>query len=102
GAFLLQALDALAAKLCEIRMGGEEPGDLQLREARRDVLIRCIYGVDRNPLAVELCKFTLWLHCAHPELPLSYLDHHVRLGDSLIGGFPQAVGRGERRRDLPA
>ncbi|MGH7664567.1 MAG: DNA methyltransferase, partial [Gemmatimonadaceae bacterium] len=75
GAFLVQALDRLADRLCEIRTGGEEPSDLQIREARRDVVTHCIYGVDLNPMAVELCKFTLWLQCAHPELPLSYLEH---------------------------
>ena len=52
---------------------------------RRMVLKRCIYGVDKNPLAVELAKVSLWLHSFTVGAPLSFLDHHLRCGDSLIG-----------------
>ena len=52
---------------------------------RRMVLKRCIYGVDKNPLTVELAKVSLWLHSFTVGAPLSFLDHHLRTGDSLIG-----------------
>jgi Eco57I restriction-modification methylase/TaqI-like C-terminal specificity domain len=52
---------------------------------KRHVLKRCIYGVDLNPMAVELAKVSLWLHCFTLGAPLSFLDHHVRCGNSLVG-----------------
>ena len=52
---------------------------------RRMVLKRCIYGVDKNRLTVELAKVSLWLHSFTVGAPLSFLDHHLRCGDSLIG-----------------
>src|SRR5208337_1123508 len=52
---------------------------------KRHVLKRCIYGVDLNPMAVELAKVSLWLDCFTLGAPLSFLDHHLRCGNSLIG-----------------
>ena len=52
---------------------------------RRMVLKRCIYGVDKNPMTVELAKVALWLHSFTVGAPLSFLDHHLRCGDSLVG-----------------
>ena len=52
---------------------------------RRMVLKRCIYGVDKSPLTVELAKVSLWLHSFTVGAPLSFLDHHLRCGDSLLG-----------------
>ncbi len=52
---------------------------------RRMVLKRCIYGVDKNSMTVELAKVSLWLHSFTVGAPLSFLDHHLRCGDSLIG-----------------
>ena len=52
---------------------------------RRMVLKRCVYGVDKNPMAVELAKVSLWLHTFTVGAPLSFLDHHLRCGDSLFG-----------------
>ncbi len=52
---------------------------------RRMVLKRCVYGVDKNPMAVELAKVALWLHSFTVGAPLSFLDHHLRSGDSLFG-----------------
>ena len=60
---------------------------------RRMVLKRCIYGVDKNPLTVELAKVSLWLHSFTVGAPLSFLDHHLRCGDSLVGlGVKEATG----------
>ena len=56
---------------------------------RRMVLKRCIYGVDKNPMAVELTKVSLWLHTFTVGAPLSFLDHHLRCGDSLFGAWAQ-------------
>ena len=66
---------------------------------RRMVLKRCVYGVDKNPMAVELAKVALWLHTFTVGAPLSFLDHHLRCGDSLFGswvrtGIDQAKERG--------
>jgi len=52
---------------------------------RRMVMKRCLYGVDKNPMAVELAKVALWLHSFIPGAPLSFLDHHLRCGDALFG-----------------
>lgn len=57
---------------------------------RRMVLKRCIYGVDKNPMAVELAKVALWLHTFTVGAPLSFLDHHLRCGDSLFGSWVKA------------
>ena len=63
--------------------GGAEFTDLDI--IRRIVLKRCIYGVDKNPMTVELAKVSLWLHSFTVGAPLSFLDHHLRCGDSLVG-----------------
>ena len=64
---------------------------------RRMVLKRCIYGVDKNPLTVELAKVSLWLHSFTVGAPLSFLDHHLRCGDSLVG-LSVAEATGELNR----
>lgn len=60
---------------------------------RRRVVEACIYGVDKNPLAVELAKLSLWLTCIALEEPLNFLDHHLRCGNSLLGAEPHELGR---------
>ena len=52
---------------------------------RRHVVERCIYGVDINPLAVELARVSLWIETLDPELPFSFLDHKIKVGNSLVG-----------------
>src|ERR1700730_16713945 len=65
-----------------------DPEQLDDRDiVRRMVLKRCIYGVDKNPMAVELAKVSLWLHTFTVGAPLSFLDHHLRCGDSLFGSW---------------
>lgn len=56
-----------------------------IRWARREVVERCIYGVDLNPLAVELAKLSLWLSTVAKGKPLNFLDHHLKCGNSIIG-----------------
>ena len=58
---------------------------------RRMILKRCVYGVDRNPMAVELAKVALWLHTFTVGAPLSFLDHHLRCGNSLFGELVRPV-----------
>lgn len=65
-----------------------DPAQLDDRHIiRRMVLKRCVYGVDKNPMAVELAKVSLWLHTFTVGAPLSFLDHHLRCGDSLFGSW---------------
>lgn len=70
---------------------------------KRHVLKRCVYGVDLNPMAVELAKVSLWLDCFTLGAPLSFLDHHLKCGDSLLGvsvAEVQAVLEGEGATQL--
>ena len=84
GHFLLAAARRLADRVARIRAGGTPtPDDYQ--HALRDVVRRCIYGVDVNPLAVEICKVGLWMESIDPGLPLTFLESHIRCGNSLIG-----------------
>ena len=68
---------------------------------RRMVLKRCVYGVDKNPMAVELAKVSLWLHTFTVGAPLGFLDHHLRCGDSLFGCWVrQGIERAEEGGSL--
>lgn len=85
GHFLLAAARRLARELAQVRGGEEEPSPREYRLALRDVISHCIYGVDRNPLAVELCRVALWLESHAEGKPLSFLDHRILCGNSLVG-----------------
>ncbi|WP_376793272.1 Eco57I restriction-modification methylase domain-containing protein [Thermoflexus sp.] len=85
GHFLLAAARRLGKELARVRTGEEEPSPEALREATREVIAHCVYGVDKNPLAVELCKVALWIESQVPGKPLTFLDHRIRVGDSLVG-----------------
>lgn len=85
GHFLLAAARALARAVAQARFNELEPAPDQFREALREVIEHSIYGVDKNPLAVDLCKVALWIEGHTPGQPLSFLDHRIRLGDSLVG-----------------
>jgi len=94
GHFLVEATDFLARALVEA-LGGDpiELGDDDIRWARREVVERCIYGVDLNPMAVELAKLSLWLHTVSRDRPLNFLDHHLRCGNSVIGAWLKDLGQ---------
>ncbi len=93
GHFLVGAMDFLARALIEALGGApEETDEDDIRWARRGVVERCLYGVDLNPLAVELAKLSLWIYTAAKERPLSFLDHHLRVGNSLIGAWIKDLG----------
>lgn len=85
GHFLLAAARRLAKELAKIRTGEEEPPPSEYRKALRDVVRNCLYGVDKNPLAVELCKVALWIESHAEGKPLTFLDHRIKCGDSLVG-----------------
>jgi hypothetical protein len=85
GHFLVAANNALALELARLRSGDSYPTHGALQAARQDVLAHCIYGVDLNPMAVELAKVSLWINAAAAGRPLSFLDHHLQCGNSLLG-----------------
>ncbi|RJR07144.1 restriction endonuclease [Candidatus Parcubacteria bacterium] len=85
GHFLIAAAYRMAKRLAAVRTGNDEPAPESVRKALRDVIGRCIYGVDLNEMAVELCKVNLWMEALEPGKPLSFLDHHVKCGNSLVG-----------------
>ncbi|HEV2380767.1 MAG TPA: DNA methyltransferase [Terriglobia bacterium] len=85
GHFLLAAARRLGRELAKIKTGEDEPTPEAFHGAVRDVIAHSIYGVDLNPLAVDLCKLALWLEGHWTGKPLSFLDHHIKCGNSLIG-----------------
>lgn len=96
GHFLLAAARRIATRVARHRAGGI-PSASDFRHALREVACRCLYGVDRNPMAVELTKVALWIEALEPGRPLAFFDAQIRSGDSLIGVF----GRGMLREGLP-
>jgi len=85
GHILLAAARRIATQLAIVRTGEEQPSPSAFRTAIRDVIRECIYGVDLNPLAVELCKVALWLEAHNPGEPLNFLDHHIKCGNAIVG-----------------
>lgn len=94
GHFLIAAAHRIAKRLAAVRTGDEEPSPEATRNALRDVIGRCIYGVDINPMSVELCKVGLWLEALVPGKALSFLDHHIQSGNSLFGATPALIAAG--------
>jgi hypothetical protein len=91
GHFLLAAARRLALELARIRAGDDQPSEELRQQCMREVVAKCIYGVDRNPMAVELCKVALWMEAIEPGKPLGFLDAHIQCGDSLVGVFDPKV-----------
>jgi hypothetical protein len=91
GHMLLAAARRVGKELAKLRTGEDEPAPERIRESIRDVISHCIYGVDRNPLAVDLCRVALWLESHTAGKPLTFLDHRIRCGDSLVGAFDISV-----------
>jgi len=92
--FLIAAAHRIGKHLAIIRTGESEPPPEKRRQALRDVVSHCIYGVDLNPLAVELCKVALWIETLDPGRPLGFLDHRIKCGNSLIGATPELLANG--------
>ncbi len=95
GHFLLSAARRLADEVAQQRAAAEReggaPAPADYRHALRDVVGRCVYGVDKNPMAIELARTALWLEAYTPDRPLTFLDHHLRVGDALLGVLDPAV-----------
>jgi hypothetical protein len=108
GAFLVAACVFLA-DACEhalIRDGQWRPADVSVADRatlRRQVAERCLYGVDLNPTAVQLARVSLWLTTLAARRPLTFLDHHLATGNSLIGARLRDLSRppGQRRARAP-
>lgn len=92
GHFLLAAARRIATRLARARVGGLATAQ-DYRHALRDVVRRCIHGVDRNPMAVELSKVALWIETVDPGKPLGFLDANIRCGDALVGVFDLSILR---------
>lgn len=85
GHIVLAMARTIAWYVCSIRTGEDNPASLYYREALREVIQKCVYAVDYNPDAVELCKVVLWIEGYCAGKPLSFLDHHIRCGNSVVG-----------------
>ena len=94
GHFLIGAAHRMAKRLAAVRTGDTEPSPESYRTALRDVIRSCLYGVDLNPMAAELCRVALWLESMEPGKPLSFLDHHIKIGNSLLGATPSLMAKG--------
>ena len=106
-AFLLAAHDFLAGELARTRSGTQDPSPAVGRRALEDVLVHCIHGVDKDPMAIELAKVSLWLNARAKNLPPGALDRNIKCGDALVGvpvsaeppddstdGWPRSIPRG--------
>jgi hypothetical protein len=93
GHFLLAAARRLAAHVARLQSNGT-PSAAEYRHALRQVVGRCIFGVDLNPMAVELCKVGLWMEAVEPGLPLTFLDSHIQHGNALLGTTPELMAKG--------
>ena len=99
GHFLVGAAHRLARHLARVRAyaaGESEPSPPLYQRSLRDVIGHCLYGVDVDPMAVELCRFGLWIEALQPGKPFVFLDRHVVLGDSLLGATKELI-----EADLP-
>lgn len=93
GHFLLAAARRLAAHVARLQANGT-PSAAEYRHALRQVVGRCIFGVDLNPMAVELCKVGLWMEAVEPGLPLTFLNSHIQHGNALLGTTPELMAKG--------
>ena len=84
----------MAKRIAAEETGESEPPETAIRRALRRVVGRCIYGVDINPMSVELAKISLWMEALEPGKPLSYLDQNIRVGNSLLGVTPALLANG--------
>ncbi|MHB1534417.1 MAG: Eco57I restriction-modification methylase domain-containing protein [Acidimicrobiales bacterium] len=94
GHFLVAAARRIAARLAAVRAGEAEPSLEDIQVAMHDVVGRCCYGVDVNPLAAELAKVSLWLEGLQAGAALSLLDAHIKVGNALLGTTPALLAEG--------
>jgi hypothetical protein len=94
GHFLVAAARRIAKRVAAVREHNPEPTLDATRTALRDVVTRCIYGVDLNPMAVELAKVSLWMEGMEAGKSLGFLDAHIKHGNGLIGATPALIDKG--------
>ncbi|SPF04337.1 Eco57I restriction-modification methylase domain-containing protein [Streptomyces sp. MA5143a] len=94
GHFLVAAARRIAKRVAAVRERTPEPPPEKVRHALHEVIARCVYGVDLNPMAVELAKVSLWMEALEPGKALGFLDAHVKLGNGLIGATPALLRGG--------
>ncbi|MER5790224.1 DNA methyltransferase [Streptomyces sp. NPDC001980] len=94
GHFLVAAARRVAKRVAAVRDRTPEPTPESIRHALHEVIARCVYGVDLNPMAVELAKVSLWMEALEPGKALGFLDAHVKLGNGLIGATPALLRGG--------
>ncbi|AZQ38104.1 SAM-dependent DNA methyltransferase [Streptomyces cyaneochromogenes] len=94
GHFLVASARRIAKRVASVRERNPEPTVDAMRHALHEVVARCIYGVDLNPMAVELAKVSLWIEAMEPGKPLGFLDAHVKHGNGLIGATPKLLADG--------
>ena len=85
GHFLLAAARRIAEVIMKQKAFMGAPAPVEYRKTLHDVISHCIYGVDLNPMAVELARMALWLEGVAENKPLSFIDHHLKVGNSLLG-----------------
>lgn len=85
GHIVLAMARTIAWYVSSIRTGEDNPASMEYRSALHEVIQKCVYAVDYNPDAVELCKVVLWIEGYCAGMPLSFLDHHIRCGNSVVG-----------------
>jgi hypothetical protein len=94
GHFMVATARRIASRLAMARTGEIDPTPTTVQDAMHDVVARCIYGVDVNPMAADLAKVSLWMEAMSPGRPLSFLDHHIKVGNSLLGTTPALLHAG--------
>ncbi len=94
GHFLVAAARRIAKRVASVQESNPEPTLDAVRHSLHEVIAKCIYGVDLNPMAVELAKVSLWLEALEPGKPLGFLDAHVKCGNALIGATPARLRGG--------
>ena len=107
GAFLVEACRYLADMLVDAWHAHDAvpnipPDETEIIFARRLIAQRCLYGVDRNPVAVDLAKLSLWLITLARDHPLTFLDHALRHGDALVGLTKKQIGAFHWKGDAPS
>jgi hypothetical protein len=94
GHFLVAAARRIAKRVASVRESNPEPSEEGVRHALREAVSRCVYGVDLNPMAVELAKVSLWLEALEPGKALNFLDSKIKHGNGLIGATPALIAEG--------
>ncbi|MFX1252230.1 MAG: Eco57I restriction-modification methylase domain-containing protein [Promethearchaeota archaeon] len=94
GMYLIATTRFLGLNLAKIRTGVNLPSIEAINLARREVIQQCIYGVDNNPVTVELTKLCLWIIAYIRDMPELFLDHHIKCGNSLIGTNEKLIQEG--------